>query len=108
MPGYCDACPAKHECDFAHRCFLFSALRRRTKVDESSCSIFSFMRARASPASHANRVFHGVGVRTAVPDHARRRGRLAAERPVFRINQSSFEAALKAPFESIPPTCETS
>src|SRR5260370_13352061 len=69
MPGSCEACPGNTNAT------LPIAKSSLEPSGENGCGrelLFDFLvHARAGqPGGHPNGVFHGVGVRTAMPDHA--------------------------------------
>src|SRR6267143_2358472 len=69
IPEYCDACPGNTNATLPIASSFSRPLGRYQSGRELLFDLFVHARAR-EPRSHANRVFHGVGVRTAVTDHA--------------------------------------
>src|SRR6266850_553001 len=90
IPEYCDACPGNTNATFP---ITISFSRTSGGYQGGRELLFDlFVHARAGqPRSHANRVFHGVGVRTAVTDHAdaadTQQRRAAVLRVVNRLSQ---------------------
>src|SRR5207245_6102007 len=69
IPGYCDACPGNTNATLP----IAASFSRPSGGYQGGRELLFdfFVHARAGESrSHANRVFYGVGVRPAVPDHA--------------------------------------
>src|SRR5260370_10779863 len=69
MPGYCEACPGNTNATLP---ILNSSLEPSDEDGRGRELLFDFLvHARAGqPRGHAYGVFHGIGVRTPMPDHA--------------------------------------
>src|SRR5205807_6149394 len=100
MPGYCEACPGNTNATLP---ITKSSLE---PSDENGCGrelLFNFLvHARAGqPRGHANGVLDGVGVGTAMPDHANaahaQERRAAVLRIINRLSQG-----LEGPLRKLP------
>src|ERR1700730_1555731 len=90
MPEYCDACPGNTNATLP----IAASFSRTSGGNQGGRELLFdlFVHARAGESrSHANRVFHGVGVRTAVANHAdasdTQQRRAAVLRVINRLSQ---------------------